>query len=214
MPAKKEITWIVNENGCHICTSHSLKGNGYPTIQINKIRRRISNIVYENNFEKIPKGMVICHSCDTPACINSAHLFLGSNADNTRDKVKKNRQSRLKGEKNKNSKINETTVKEIRLSKDSAKILAKKYGVGRSQITRIRNGDSWGHIKENILKKGENHRGEKNSQAKLTEKQIKEIRAIKDLSQDKIAKIYGISQTTISEIRLNKTWKHLKGVAI
>lgn len=40
---------------------------------------------------EIPPGMMICHTCDVPACCNPDHLFIGTNGDNVRDSVRKRR---------------------------------------------------------------------------------------------------------------------------
>lgn len=51
---------------------------------------------YEIANGPIPKGLFVCHTCDTPACVNPKHLFLGTCADNMQDCSKKKRTARQK----------------------------------------------------------------------------------------------------------------------
>lgn len=80
-----------------------LNKDGYGEMQTylegKKKRYLMHRVSYQltNNID-LESLHIICHKCDNPACINPKHLFLGTHADNIRDKVEKGRQA--KGESN------------------------------------------------------------------------------------------------------------------
>ena len=97
----------------------------------------------------IPDGLHVCHHCDRPECCNFRHLFLGTNAENTADKVAKNRQSRTRGELAGNNKLTDAIVKQLlweRIGEATYSSLAVKYALDKKTVIMICNGESWPHI--------------------------------------------------------------------
>lgn len=63
--------------------------DGYGIFVIGKKRFRAHRISYELFKNKIENDLYVCHACDNPSCVNHAHLWLGTNAENQQDRFKK-----------------------------------------------------------------------------------------------------------------------------
>lgn len=111
------------------------------------IEVKASRWAWHLTYGPIPDGMQVLHKCDNKKCVRPSHLFLGTNQDNMDDMVKKGRQWHARGEKQGQSKLTESQVKDIRNSKLTLRELSEIYGVSKGQLSRIRNGSRWEHVK-------------------------------------------------------------------
>ncbi len=102
----------------------------------------------------IPAGQCVLHRCDNRKCVNPAHLFLGTKADNIADMVSKGRQAR--GEKKPlTTPLSAQCVAAIkaalapftgnRVRRGVVRDLAEKFGVCRASVTNIGKGKTWRH---------------------------------------------------------------------
>lgn len=119
----------------------------YPVIRRHGKQIRASRFSYELHYGSIPKGLLVCHRCDNPRCVNPAHLFLGTAKDNANDMINKGRWNGAKGEQVKGSRFKEADIQFIRqcdLDKSmSVEQLAKKYGVYKYYIRKIQRKEYW-----------------------------------------------------------------------
>jgi len=82
----------------------------------------------------------VLHRCDTPACVNPSHLFIGTQLANIADMVAKRRH---------NSGTRALSLEQaIAIRKEAIsyeKRIAKKYGISRGIVTDIVRGKTWRH---------------------------------------------------------------------
>lgn len=94
-------------------------------------------------------GLLVCHKCDNPRCVNPDHLYAGTAKQNSRDAVSRGRTYR--GERRWNSRLSEDEVKVIReiysrhVGKGIAGFLGRWFAVSKSNIYSAVH-KSWKHV--------------------------------------------------------------------
>lgn len=92
----EELFWakvdVQGEDDCWEWQGSRTDKNGYGLFSLSSSTMRAHRVAWELwNAEPIPEGMSACHSCDNPPCVNPEHIWLGTSADNNRDRDAKGR---------------------------------------------------------------------------------------------------------------------------
>jgi hypothetical protein len=139
-------------NGVEACWlwASTIMPNGYGIVSRDGKRVYSHRAAWEMANGPIPSGLSVLHHCDVRRCVNPAHLFIGTQADNVADCLRKNRVSRThvgKGERGPNAKLNAKQVSEIRECRrttgETYVSIADRYGVTPSTIRLIVIGATW-----------------------------------------------------------------------
>lgn len=134
-------------SGCHIWQG-AVQADGYGIITFQSKFWLSHRLAWTLAYGAIPSGMCVCHKCDTPACCNPQHLFLGTHAENMADMKQKGRRLKINsGDKNGRAKVSAETVAEIRALYSSGGWrqvdLASKFGLSQGAVSAITRNKSW-----------------------------------------------------------------------
>lgn len=174
--------------------------DGYGLFYANGITLRAHRYAYILKNGSIPEGMLACHKCDNPPCVNPDHLFLGTEKDNAIDAVKKGRM--------KPSNYNIASSKlppiedllKLKQSGLSFRQIAKRYNVDRETVSAF------------FTKAGYPNDPLRPRSAKLTKEQVRQIRSRWSISPQKpefkkeLAREFDISLNQIYRIINYQSW--------
>jgi len=137
---------------CWVWTASRFR-NGYGAMKVDGRMLRAHRLSWAIHNGPIPLSMCVLHRCDVPGCVNPAHLFLGTKADNMRDCVAKGRfvqRPAPPGEGHHLAKLTDANVLEIRklyaAGGISQRKLGERFGVAQTNISLIVLRGVWTHL--------------------------------------------------------------------
>lgn len=130
-------------SGCWLWIG-STKTEGYGNFSFRGVTWTAHRASWQMARGDIPHGMCVLHKCDTPACVNPDHLFLGTHRDNTNDKITKKRHRY--GESQSLAKLTDAAVRSIRKDTRSSREIADELGVTQPVVIGVRQRKSWQHV--------------------------------------------------------------------
>lgn len=147
--ARLKTKYTVAESGCWEWIG-SRNAGGYGTVMWHgkcQLAHRVSYVVLGGG--KIPEGFGVLHRCDNRKCINPAHLFVGTAADNAADRDAKGRRRAPVGELNPNLRFTASDIARIRqlLAEGHTQVaVAAFYETSQGYISAVKRGRLWSSL--------------------------------------------------------------------
>ena len=167
----------------------------------NKIFFAIKRLAYEFFLQdELSEDLLVYSKCGDKFCINPEHHYVAPLKDHAKKVEKEGKLKRRKGFKHS--------------METKAKMSNARKGIRLSKATRKKMSDKKKGVERNpdiVARTAEKHfRGENNACAKLTEKQVLEIRSKEgSISSRELANYYPVTHSHIRSIWRRSTWKHI-----
>lgn len=143
---RRTLAWI-REGECIRCTSHALNYYGYPRMTRGGRIKPIARHILMRRFRgDLLDSMVSRHTCDNKWCIRPDHIISGTHAQNGSDYRERGIKPDQHGERNPYAKFTSTQIYQVRNAIGLQKEIAKKFGISKSQVSRIRRRETWIHL--------------------------------------------------------------------
>lgn len=134
--------------GCWLWTGGQC-GPGYGVVNRRGVKNTTAHRHAYTLFRgSVPDGLVVCHRCDVPACVNPDHLWLGTDKQNSDDKWAKGRANPVR-------RFTAEEVVAIRSDSRHQADIAAEYGCTQSSISLIKLGKSYRSVGGEIVRRGE-----------------------------------------------------------
>ena len=157
---------VLKTESCWLWTA-SKRNKGYGAFAYTRNGRMVQDRAHRYSWEihkgEIPDGLCVLHNCpsgDNPACVNPAHLFLGTKAVNNADMMAKGRYNYTRaivqdgsayerGESHHNAKLSAETIRSIRARKESGasyRQISREFGIAVPHAFKIVTRKLWAQI--------------------------------------------------------------------
>jgi hypothetical protein len=114
---------------------------GYGKVKIDG-RTRVAHVVmYEHHNGPVPDGLIVCHDCDTPACVRPSHLRADTQQSNIREAHAKGRKSGQRpGAAHPMARLTAEQAQAIRDDPRTQRTIAADYGISQQHVSDIKRG--------------------------------------------------------------------------
>jgi hypothetical protein len=153
--ARSRLSQRIVENGECFLWQGCKGSRGYGTLAVGKRNKESAHRLAWAlaNKSAPPAGMHVMHSCDTPACVNPAHLSIGTAADNQRDCSRKGRKNVARGSRHKSAKTTEgQMVRAAQLFAQGMtyRCISGRLGISRWSLIKTLQGHRWPHLQSTL----------------------------------------------------------------